>query len=245
MIRCEVDGAIARITLDRAEKRNALTPGMLHELTAFTAGLGGDVRVIVVSGEGASFCAGFDLTLCKDDAGVMAELLTNLSLAIRALRRAAAPVVLCAHGAAVAGGCALLGGADVVVTERGAKLGYPVVKLGVSPAVTSATLVQAIGAGGVRRRLLDPALFSGEDAVREGLAHYCEGDADAARARAEEIVQGFAAKPPHSVRVTKRWINELDGSYDDGTIGAALEASLALAGGDEERAHLDALWKKG
>jgi enoyl-CoA hydratase/carnithine racemase len=152
--------------------------------------------------------------------------------------------VVCAHGAAIAGGCALLGGGDVVVTNRDAKLGYPVVRLGVSPAVTSPFLRQSLGMGGARRRLLDPALFSGEEAFREGLAGECLETADSARARAEEVAQELARKPRHAVHVTKQWINELDGSRDEGVISAALEASTALAGGEEEQERLAALWKK-
>ncbi len=245
MIRVEHEGGVARVTLDRADKKNALTPAMLGELTSFAVGLDRDTRAVLLTGAGDAFCAGFDLTLCKDDPDAMAALLTGLSRAMRALRRAAVPVVACAHGAAIAGGCALLGGADVVVTDRGAKLGYPVVRLGVSPAVTSAMLTQAIGPGATRHRLLDPELFSGEEALRCGLAHFCEADAGAALARADEIARSLAGKPPHSLRVTKRWLSELDGSFDDGVLNAALDASLALAGGDEERQRLAALWTKG
>ncbi len=245
MILVEHEEGVARVTLDRAEKKNALTPAMLRELTAVAAGLDFKTRAVLLTGAGDAFCAGFDLTLCKDDPGAMAALLKGLSQAMRALRRAGAPVVVCAHGAAIAGGCALLGGADVVVTDRGAKLGYPVVRLGVSPAVTTAMLAQANGPGATRHRLLDPKLFSGADALRSGLAHYCEDDAAGALARADEIARALAAKPPHAVRVTKRWLSELDGSLDDRVLNAALEASLALAGGDEERGRLAALWTKG
>ncbi len=245
MIRVEHSGAVCNVTLDRAEKRNALTPEMLHDLAALGASLDPAAKVILLAGAGDTFCSGFDLSMCRDDPSAMGALLTGLSRAIRALRRAPVPVVCCARGAAIAGGCALLGGADVVVTDANAKLGYPVVKLGVSPAVTAGFLRQSIGIGGCRRRLLDPQLFSGADAVREGLAHYCEADGGAAHERAEAIAQGFAAKPPHSVRVTKRWLNELDGSLDDRAMDGAMNASLSLAGGDEERERLAALWTKG
>ena len=248
MIGRSIDDGVLRITLDRAEKRNALTPGMLHEIATIAATAereAAEARAILLTGEGDSFCAGFDLTLCRNDRRAMRELLTGLSQAIAALRRAPMPVVVCAHGAAIAGGCALMGGGEVVVTNRDAKLGYPVVRLGVSPAVTSPFLRQSLGMGRMRRRLLDPALFSGADALREGLAGECLETADMARDRAEEIARDLATKPRHAMRVTKRWINELDGSLDDGVIGAALEASTALAGGEEEQARLAALWKKG
>jgi len=246
VIRFEILEGVARITLDRADKKNALTPAMLEELATIASDEHAlkAARAILLMGEGDAFCAGFDLSLCRDDDGAMGELLTGLSRSMRALRRAAQPVVVCAHGAAIAGGCALLGGADIVVTETNAKLGYPVVRLGVSPAVTSPLLKNSIGAGGTRRRLLDPRLFSGADALREGLAHFCEPDATSARAAAERVAFDLAAKPPHAVRVTKRWLSELDGSFDDSTLDAALETSLALAGGLEERERLAALWTK-
>ena len=244
----DLPSGVRAIVLDRPEKRNALTPGMLHAITLAVADLDrepGAVRAITLTGTGASFCSGFDLTLCKRDKRAMGELLGGLSHAIRALRRAPVPVVVGAHGAAVAGGCALLGGADVVVTHAGAKLGYPVVRLGVSPAVTSPLLVQAVGAGACRHHLLDPELFDGAEALRLGLAHECAPDAAGVPARAHAIAEELAAKPPHAQRVTKRWLSELDGSLDDHLLDAALGASLALAGGAEEQERLAALWREG
>lgn len=247
MIGSSVEGGVQRITLDRPEKRNALTPGMLHDVTALAEAHDREapgVRAILLTGAGESFCAGFDLSLCREDRGAMAELLRGLSLAIRALRRAPVPVVCAAHGAAIAGGCALLGGADVVVTHADATFGYPVVRLGVSPAVSAPMFRQAVGAGGARRRMLDPSLFTGAEALAEGLAHEVAADADAALARAGEIAEAMAAKPPHALRVTKRWLNEIDGSNDDAAMDAALAESLALAGGAEERKRLEAMWRK-
>jgi len=247
VIGSSIEDGVQRIRLERPEKRNALTPGMLHDVTALAEAHDRDtpgVRAILLTGAGESFCAGFDLSLCREDPGAMGALLRELSRTIRALRRAPVPVVVCAHGAAIAGGCALLGGADVVVTHAGATLGYPVVRLGVSPAVSAPMFRQAVGLGGARRRMLDPALFTGEGACAEGLAHECEADAGAALARAWAIAAGLAAKPAHALRVTKGWLNEIDGSLDDGALEGALEASLALAGGAEERARLESLWRK-
>ncbi len=144
MIRTETDGGVRTIVLDRPEKRNALTPAMLDDLAAgvraVTLGKGDDagVRAVLIRGEGRCFCAGFDLDLCRDDGpeqAVMKSFLAGLSDAIVAMRACPRPVVIAAHGAAIAGGCALLGGADLVVADRDAKLGYPVVRLGVSPAI--------------------------------------------------------------------------------------------------------------
>src|SRR5262252_9290302 len=128
MIQVEPRGDISIIRLNRPDKRNAMTPKMLARLceaidTASAA------KAIVLSGVGDVFCAGFDLTLCRDDDAVLGDLLTGLSRAVRAIRSTPCPVVTSAHGAAIAGGCALVAAADVVVTNVEAKLGYPVVRL--------------------------------------------------------------------------------------------------------------------
>ncbi len=235
-------GRIARVVLDRPEKKNALTPEMLDRLIA-VIGEARDAHAIVLEGNGAAFCAGFDLTLCRENSDALGVLLTGLSSAIRALRRCDIPVVIAAHGAALAGGCALLGGADYVVTHSEAKIGYPVVRLGVSPAVSAAFLRQSIGDGRTRERMLDSTLVSGWDALRLGLAHECLEDAGKVRDRAVAVAEQLAAKPKWGMAATKRWMNEVDGSSADDWADRALAASLSLVGSPEERERLSALWK--
>src|SRR5690606_9036453 len=91
---------------------------------AHTGPLAG-ARALLLCGEGPVFCAGFDLDTCRGEGGdeALRRLLRGLSGAIAGLRAQERPVVVAAHGAAIAGGCALLGGADVVVADAGAKLG--------------------------------------------------------------------------------------------------------------------------
>lgn len=241
-----IDGArIAIITLDRHEKRNALTPDMLENIKLCADHVHEEQphpRALVLAGAGDVFCAGFDLSLCRDDDLMMSALLTRLAETIRTLRRLPIPVVASAHGGAVAGGCALLCGADIVITNATAKLGYPVVRLGVSPAVTSPLLRAAVGQARTRERLLDPQLIDGAEALRISLAHECLDRADDVFPRAVAVAASLAAKPRHAIAVTKRWLNQLDGSYEDETLDRALNASLALAGSEEERERLAALW---
>ncbi len=129
-------GDIREIALARPDKRNALTPDMLLALRdRITAKATVAPRVLLLSGQGPAFCAGFDLSLCKDhpDGSVMRALLSGLHDCIAALRSLDIPVVIAAHGSAIAGGCALLGGGDIIITNAQAKIGYPVPRLGVSP----------------------------------------------------------------------------------------------------------------
>ena len=237
---------VAEIVLDRPDKRNALTPAMLEEVTSLAGEISADdaIRAVVLRGEGPVFCAGFDLELCRDDETALPALLRGLSAAIRALRRCRHPVVVAAHGAAVAGGCALLGGGDVVISHRSAKLGYPVLRLGISPAVNAPSLRPALTGAELRRRLLVPDLFSGEVARRIGLVHKLVDGPEDTIARAQVDAGRLAEKPPEAVRTTKRWLNELDGSLDDRAFEEALAASLDLAGSDEQQARLDAALKR-
>ncbi len=251
MVLLEHRGGVAVVTLSRPEKRNALTPAMLTDLALAVQSLreaapGTEhARALVIQGEGPVFCAGFDLSMCRDDPGAIGAMLTGLSKAGRAVRRLPMPVICAAGGGAIAGGCALAASCDILVTDPGAKLGYPVVRLGVSPAVSGPMLAAQIGAGRARERMLDPETIGGEEALRIGLAHHLAPDADAVKALAMEIAQAMAAKPPHALAATKRWLNELDGSDRDNRHAGALGASLALAGGDEEQERLAAIWRKG
>ena len=242
MIHSETNGDIVVISLDRAEKRNAMLPEMLAKLEGALIAAGA-ARAIALVGAGKVFCAGFDLKVCAADASgqTMRELLTGLSSVVRTMRSVRAPVVLGVHGAAVAGGCALLGGADVVLADRGAKLGYPVVKIGVSPAVSSPFMLASITPGRVRSRLVDPALIDADRALQIGLVHELVESADEVRARTIEIAQHLASKPGHGTFYTKHWLNEITAGMTD-QAQAGLDVSLSLTGGDEERTMLSALW---
>jgi len=244
MISVEPLGNVAIMRLDRASKKNALTPRMLADLISRIDNAA-SARAIVLSGVGDVFCAGFDLTLAQEDAGATASLLRGLAAAARALREAPCPVVASAHGAAIAGGCALLCGCDFVITDDAAKLGYPAVRLGLSPAVSAPGLVAMMGAPGpARARLLDPGLVSGREALRLGIASECMPTAAACEARAIELATMLAEKPRGVMACTKRWLNEFDGSIDRARTEPALEASLASILTSEHQELLAASWSR-
>lgn len=246
MIRVREASGIGVISLARPEVRNALTPEMLEALRDEVRALGSRAGCVLIEGEGPVFCAGFDLSRCREsgDGSVMRALLRGLDGAVRAMRNCPAPVVVACRGAAIAGGCALAAGADFVVAERSAKLGYPVVLLGVSPAVSGPTLVPRIGAGAARARMLDPGLVSGAEAARIGLVTDLVDEADAVPGRAQDLACSLAAKGPGTMAATKAWLGELDRTGGEGS-DAGLGVSLGLAGGAEERALLERFWGRG
>lgn len=246
MIRSAHASGVTTISLARPEKKNALTPAMQTDLLAAVNSAAADsaCRAILIRGEGDAFCAGFDLSLCRDDDNVLRELLSGLSRAILALRAAPQPVVIAAHGAAIAGGCALLGGGDYVVTDAGAKIGYPVTRLGISPAVSAPFVLPHVGPAAARARMLDTTLIDGREALQIGLAHECLADAAEASARAEQIAAELAAKPMVGLRATKQLMNELDGTGCGAEAQRALAISLGLVGSAEQAERLAHLWKR-
>ncbi|MEM1186431.1 MAG: enoyl-CoA hydratase/isomerase family protein [Planctomycetota bacterium] len=228
MIRVSDEGPVRVVTLNRPEKRNALTPDMLSELAgAFR--ISHDTRAISCFGRGKSFCAGFDLRSHAPEPAhsVLRAQLEGLSETIVAMRACSAPIVMGIHGAAVAGGCALLGGADVVIAEPDAKLGYPVVKLGLSPAVSGPFLIGSTG-GRARGITLDAELVDGRRAAQLGLVHEL---ADDARSAAIRLATRIAKKPGHGAMHTKRWTLDLEGVSDE-AVRAGLNASLDSLGPD-------------
>jgi methylglutaconyl-CoA hydratase len=231
------DRAFGEIILDRPDKRNALTVEMLNGMVAAAGEMAKDTRIgaVVLRGEGRTFCSGFDMPACVDRPGLLGDLLRGLSKVIRVLRRLPVPVVAAVQGGAVAGGCALLCAADLVVTEPSAKLGYPVVKLGISPAVNAPVLVNCVGEHVARALLLDPMLISGEEARRIGLARILVMLPDDVVPRAQNEAMKFALKPRAAMARTKAWLNEIDGSLDDAALDRALEASLRIVGSAEQR----------
>lgn len=240
------------LTLDRPDKRNAMTPEMFARLREAIGAIG-DATALVLGGEGAVFCGGFDLKMCLDTPGTLRTLLTELGGTIVDLRALDVPVVIAAHGAAIAGGCALLGAADCVITNDDAKLGYPVVKLGVSPAVSAPHLRRLVGDGRGRAMLLDTELVSGKDAAKIGLASESVARAEDVMPRAVEAARGLAAKPVVGFGATKRWLRGLEDAdaRSRGFAGAgdeaerALRASLSIEGSEEEHAGLAAMFTKG
>lgn len=244
MIRSSLEDAIAVIALARPEKKNALTPAMLVDFNRAIGSIGPSAKALLIQGDGDAFCSGFDLSLCRDNSDALGELLSGLSAAIAALRALPIPVVMAVHGAAIAGGCALLGGADIVITHTDAKLGYPVVKLGISPAVSMPFLMPAVGPAPARARALDASLISGTEAHRIGLAHECLPTAAEVLPRARTIAGELAAKPTVGLRATKSLLNELDRTDSLERARRGLETSLALVGSVEERERLAQLWTR-
>jgi methylglutaconyl-CoA hydratase len=146
MILYSVDNAVASITLNRPEKRNALNDELIAGIKQSLSKAAGDqsVRVIVISGAGRDFCSGADLSALQKiaqasvaDNAEDARSLLDLFVQIRHLR---VPVVAAVKGRALAGGCGLASACDLVLASESARFGYPEVNIGFVPAMVLAIL---------------------------------------------------------------------------------------------------------
>ncbi|MHC5023353.1 MAG: enoyl-CoA hydratase/isomerase family protein [Planctomycetota bacterium] len=240
LVRLDVADGIATLTLNRPEKRNALSPELIDAAGEALSSIERDVslRVMILAGAGRSFCAGMDLRGILDDAAAMGGMLHGLSLVMRRIRRLAIPTIARVQGAAVGGGCGLMVVTDFAITHPEAKVGYPEVDLGVCPAVVAPWLIRKIGSGPARAMLLAGGTMSGQAGFEAGLATHLADAAEleaAALALAQSLAQGGRA----ALSVTKTWLNELDGSMADAPLDRAAALSAEVIAGDEaqERLH--------
>ncbi len=239
-VQVELDDHVASVALSDPDRRNALGFAMFDALDAAISELISNetARVILLHGRGRSFCAGFDLAAAGDDPAVMATFIRRLSTLLRSLRRAPQPVVAAVHGAAIAGGCAIVSACDLAVVSATASLGYPVHRLGVSPAVTIPTLGATVGPGAARTLLMGGELIDGLTAQRIGLAtQVSRDDADVGK-DARSMCRTLAGHGPAALRATKAWLNELDGTLDDGRFDGPMRDSALLAASEAGQAEL-------
>ena len=215
---------------------------MLHAMLGTLRALPAACRVVTITGEGSVFCAGFDLTLCEEDDRALPAMLNGLSAVILACREIPQPVIVAAHGAALAGGCALLGGADYAIAGKGCAFGYPVLRIGVSPAVTAPFLLDQMAPGAARDLLLSAEPITSQRALELDLVHEIVPDGTSLSARVLEITNNILTQPPAAVTHTKSWCNQIGNAERSAANG--LSASIALAGSHEQRTYLSQARRK-
>lgn len=211
-----------QITLQAPDRRNALDPDMIHRITEVARASDG-ASVLLLKGQGCTFCAGFDVQLMRQQPDSVEVLIAALSQACRALRRCSATVVVDVQGAAVAGGCALAMSADILIARKGARLGYPVHALGISPAVTLPVLIPAAD-GLARTMVMNGRLHTAESLAAHGVVHHVlDPDDDIA-----QIMNPLLQRGHHAARATKQWLNTLEDSWNDERFDGPVEGSRGL-----------------
>lgn len=249
-IRVAVDGkGVATLTLARPEKHNALSGTMISELTTVARLLGADaaVRVVVLSAEGASFCAGGDLGWMKaqieaDRAARMKEA-KRLALLFKALNDLERPVIARVQGNSFGGGVGLLCVADVAVAADIAKFGLTETRLGLIPATISPYVVARIGEGQARPLFMSGRIFDAETARAAGLLTRVvpSGDLDAA---VEAEIEPYLQVAPGAAGQSKALARSLGMPITADVIEATIERLADVWETDEAREGISAFLEK-
>ena len=223
---------VARLTLARPEKRNALSGEMIDALAAAAARLGCDpaVRVVVLEAEGAAFCAGGDLRWMRQqmdaDRRQRAAEASRLARMLGALNTLPKPLVARVHGDAFGGGVGLLSVADVAVAAEGVRLGLTETRLGLIPATIGPYVVARVGEAMARRVFMSARLFGADEALRLGLVARVV-PCDALDAAVEAEVAPYLAVAPGAVASAKALLRRLGPRIDEAVIAESIEALVA------------------
>ena len=236
-LKVERDGPVLRVTLAKRERRNAFDAELIAELReAFTDV--GDARVVLLSGEGESFCAGADIEWQRSAIDLSfdenADDAMRLFGMMKAIDDCPAPVVARIQGYALGGGSGLAAAVDIGIAAEDAVFGFSEVKLGIIPAVISPFVLPKIGDGAARRYFLTGERFDAQTALRIGLVHEVASDLDGA---VERIVGELLTSGPQAVREAKRLIRMRPQGEDTAQLAARLRASEE--GQDGLRAFLE------
>ena len=202
-LRVEREGPLLRIALARPERRNAFDAALIAELTGAFADVG-DVRAVVLTGDGPSFSAGADVEWMRSSAELSYEENVADALRLRAMLdvidSCPAPVVAGVQGHALGGGCGLVACCDIVVAEPETEFAFSEVKLGIVPAVISPFALAKIGSSAARRYFVTGERFSAEVALRIGLVHEV---ADELESAVDRVVGELLSVGPDAARAAK------------------------------------------
>lgn len=243
------DGPVARVTLDRPEVRNAFDEILIDALTgaflSFTEDA--ETRVVVLEGEGPTFCAGADVEWMRR-AGSFSKLeneadAERMAGMLRAIDSCPCPVVAVVQGAAIGGGVGLAAAADVAIAAENAVFSLSEVKLGILPSVISPYVLRAIGARQARRYFLTGERFGAAEARRIGLVHEVVPDAELAAAR-DRIVAALLTSAPEAVGVAKALIADVSGKAPEEALPVTVRTIAERRASDEAKEGLTAFLEK-
>jgi methylglutaconyl-CoA hydratase len=213
-----VEGQVATVTLERADRRNALDPGLLRSLAGAVEEAASDdgIRVVVLTGAGDAFSAGADLgwmgasrALSESENRREAQ---EMATAFEAVDRCPKALVARVNGPAIGGGAGLVACADVAVAAEGATFAFAEVRLGLLPATVAPFVIRAVGPGRARELFTTGRAFDADEALSIGLVHEVVPGADL-DAAVEARVKAFMTCAPEAVAANKRLVRDATASY--------------------------------
>lgn len=240
---------VARLTLNRPDKHNAMSARMIEELAEAAAALGADdaVRVVVLTGAGESFCAGGDLAwmqaqMAADGATRAAEA-GKLAAMLGAMNALPKPVIGRIQGPAYGGGMGLISVCDVAIGVAGARFGFTETRLGLIPATIGPYVLARMGAAMARRVFMSARLFGADEAVALGLLARAVAPADL-DAAIEAEVRPYLACAPGAVASAKALALRLGGGIGADDVAHSIAQLVARWESDEAGEGIAAFFDK-
>jgi methylglutaconyl-CoA hydratase len=226
------DAGIATVTLNRPDRRNALSIQLLNELLAVLDELEkSDAQALILTGAGKAFCAGMDLDELRSLTGKSHQenIADSRRMAdvFRQLYDFPKPTIAAVNGAAIAGGTGLATMCDFTLAVPEAKFGYTEVRIGFVPAIVSSILVWQVGHKVARDLLLTGRIFDASEGYRLGLVTEVV-PAEQMITRARELAAQLMENSPASLRVTKKLINGYIAGSLDRQIESAIQENAAI-----------------
>jgi len=238
---------VARITLNRPEKRNALDAEMISEMRSALRECASDVRVVLIIGAGADFCSGADLSGLERtfnngplenmaDARNMAELFIEM-------RRHSHPIIGAVRGRALAGGCGLATGCDMIVASESARFGYPEVNIGFVPAMVMAILRRSLGEKRAFELITTGEVISAQTAFDYGLVNSVFAD-ETFDVDVEAFVSKLASKSASAITLSKRLLYHMDTMSFEAAIEAGVETNAIARMTEDMKKGVERFLKK-
>jgi methylglutaconyl-CoA hydratase len=231
-IQIAYDSGVATITLNRPDKRNAISFELIDDLLSGLDEVAkSDAIILILTGAGKAFCSGMDLDNLKALVGRSPEqnLKDSESMArlFRSLYEFPKVTIAAVNGPAMAGGAGLALLCDFTLAAPEAKFGYTEVRIGFVPAIVSTFLLRQVGEKQARDLLLTGRVFTAEEAARMGLVNEVV-TADRLMARTRELAGQLMENSPASLRATKKLLSDHARGDLDQQIRAAVRENAAI-----------------
>ncbi len=244
MILYQVEQGIARITLNRPEKRNALNPELIAELKKAVER---SDRLIVLTGAGNDFCSGADLTGLHEAAS--ADVLNHMASAraladlFIAMRRYPHPIIAAVRGRALAGGCGLATAADIILAAESAQFGYPEVNIGFVPAMVMAMLRRCVSEKRAFELITTGDVIDSQTAFDYGLVNRVFAD-ETFEVDVEAFATRLASKSASALMLSKQLLYHTDAMSFEAALEAGVQTNAIARSTEDCKRGIERFLKK-
>jgi len=244
-----VEQGVARVTLNRPGKRNALDAELVGEIRQAldTSAADDSLRLVLLAGAGKDFCSGADLAalpqLSQSSVGENIADARRLGDLFIAMRRHPRPIVATVRGRALAGGCGLATAADIVLAAESAQFGYPEVKIGFVPAMVMAILRRSVPEKRAFELLVSGEVIPAAAALEMGMINRVFADA-AFGSEVAAYVSNLAAQSASALSLTKSLLYQMDALSFEAALSAGIEVNALARTTADYRRGIEQFLKK-